>query len=247
MRSPGSACLLAGAAAGVLGPVAFTAAWVAASLRQTGYPASQIQISGLAAPGARDPWLMMAGFLVLGGCLIAFAPALRAGLGGSHRAGPVPWLITAAGVLTIAAGLLRRDHMLLTPGPQSWHNLAHNVVSGVIYVLLIAVPLLLAARLRGGRRGPGPAGALTACALATGALLAVFASGAARPWDGTLQRVAVSIPLAALIAVAVAVASRLLAGDRDSAPPLAHPAGSARTLIRSPRRAGRRPDGRCAG
>ncbi|HEY6296283.1 MAG TPA: hypothetical protein VIX15_11515, partial [Streptosporangiaceae bacterium] len=58
----------AGAAAGIAGPAAFTGAWIAGSLRQTGHPAAEIQISGLAAPDARDPWIMIAGFLVLGGC-----------------------------------------------------------------------------------------------------------------------------------------------------------------------------------
>ena len=42
----------AGGAAGMAGPAAFTAAWVISSLRQNGYPAMQVQISGLAAPDA---------------------------------------------------------------------------------------------------------------------------------------------------------------------------------------------------
>ena len=52
--------------AGIAGPVAFTGAWIVSSLRQTGYPAAEIQLSGLAAPDARDPWIMVAGFVVLG-------------------------------------------------------------------------------------------------------------------------------------------------------------------------------------
>jgi hypothetical protein len=190
----------------VLGPLVFTVAWVVASLRQPGHSAAQIQISGLAADGARDPWIMLAGFMVLGGCLVAFGVALRAELGGTRRAGPVPRLIEGAGLLTIAAGLLRRDHELLTRGPQSWHNLAHNVVSGIIYALLIAVPLLLAGRLRGEPRRPRLAGLLAAAGLAAAVILALFASGAARPWDGTLQRAGVSIPLAALMVVAATLA-----------------------------------------
>jgi hypothetical protein len=67
----------AGAAAGIAGSAAFTSAWIASSLRQTGYPAAEIQISGLAAPDARDPWIMVAGFVVLGGCTVpaAWPPA----------------------------------------------------------------------------------------------------------------------------------------------------------------------------
>src|SRR6516164_2520627 len=75
----------ASAAAGIAGPVAFTSAWIASSLRQTGYPAAEIQLSGLAAPDARDPWIMVAGFVVLGGCTVAFGAALRDAL--DHAAG----------------------------------------------------------------------------------------------------------------------------------------------------------------
>jgi hypothetical protein len=236
------------ALAGVAGPVAFTAAWVAASLRQAGRPVTEIQISGLAAPGARDPWIMMTGFLVLGGSLLAFGPALRqaltdhtgagpsdpagsaglagpAGLSGSagaagpgtarRMAGPGPWLIEAAGVATVAAGLLRRDHPLLTSGPQSWHSEAHNAVSAVIYLLLLAIPPLLAWRLRGDPRWHGLPSALAACTVATAAILALFLARTTGPWAGTLQRIGVSIPLAALVAVATAV-SRIPPPDRGS-------------------------------
>ena len=40
---------------GVAGPVLFTAVWVVSSLRQTGHPATGVQLSGLAAEDARDP------------------------------------------------------------------------------------------------------------------------------------------------------------------------------------------------
>jgi hypothetical membrane protein len=194
--------LVAGTMAGVTGPAAFTAAWIIASLRQPGYPFTQIQISGLAAAGARDPWIMTAGFLVLGGSLIVFGLALRRQLGDSRPAGPGPVLIQVAGALTLAGGLLHRDHMLLTTGPESWHNHAHNVVSAVLYLLLIAVPLILAWRLRQDPRWRPVAGLLAVAALASAVILAVFVSGAAAPWDGTLQRLGLSLPLAGLVAVA---------------------------------------------
>jgi hypothetical protein len=66
-----------GAAAGLAGPAAFTGAWIASSLRQTRHGPGGLQLSGLAAPDARDPWIMLAGFLVLGGCTVAFGAALR--------------------------------------------------------------------------------------------------------------------------------------------------------------------------
>jgi len=192
----------AGAAAGIAGPAAFTAAWVVSSLRQTGHPAAAIQISGLAAPDARDPWIMIAGFLVLGGCSVAFGAALHDALGGRARAGVSPRLIQGAGVATIAAGLLRRDHMLLTSGSVSWHNHAHDVISAAIYVDLVVVQLLLAARFGRDPEGQSWRPWLRASAAATAAVLVAFAADTSAADAGVMQRVAVSIPLLALAAVA---------------------------------------------
>jgi hypothetical membrane protein len=189
------------ALAGVAGPVAFTAAWVAASLRQTGHGAVSVQLSGLAAPDARDPWIMIGGFLVLGGCTVWFGEELARDVGG-----PAPRLIQGAGVLTVAAGLLRRDHMQLTSGPVSWHNEAHNVVSLVLYLDLVLAQLLLARRFgaiplwRPWRRY------LLASGIATAVALAVFLPNTTSPSAGLLQRIAVTIPLAAMTAVAARLA-----------------------------------------
>jgi hypothetical membrane protein len=195
-----------GAAAGVAGPVAFTLGWVAGALRQPRLSFAAPQISGLAAENATDPWIMIGGFVVLGGCAVGFGAALTAGLGGYRAAGPGPALIQAAGVLAIAAGLLRRDHVLLTTGPESWHNHAHDVVSAASYVLLVAGPLLLAWRLRRDSRWRPLAVPLGAAAVAAASLLAVFYAAPHDSWDGTLQRIAVSLPLAAVAAVAVRLA-----------------------------------------
>ena len=203
------------AAAGIVGPVVFTGAWLASSLLQTGYSPTDLQISGLAAPDARDPWIMITGFLALGGCTVMFGEALNEALAEGKGcavtgmaaargdlAGLAPRLIQGAGVLTIAAGLLRRDHMLLVPGAVSWHNHAHDVVSVVLYVDLVFAQFLLA---RGLGRKPGwkpwrPW--LLASAAATAAVLIAFAGDISAPTAGILQRVAVTIPLGAIAAIA---------------------------------------------
>jgi Protein of unknown function (DUF998) len=195
----------ADAAAGIVGPVVFTGAWIVGSIRQEGYAAADLQISGLAAPDARDPWIMIAGFLVLGGCSVAFGAALHDALGGRDRAGPAPRLIQGAGVLTIAAGLLRRDHLVLTAGPVSWHNHAHDVISAVIYADLVLVQVLLAARFgrdasERGWRAWRPW--LLASAGVTSGLLIAFAVDTSGPLAGVLQRAAVTVPLAVFAAVA---------------------------------------------
>ena len=89
-----------------------------------------------------------------------------------------------AGAASVAAGLFRRDHMLLdSPGfaGESWHNQVHDVVSGVAYGAMLAAPLMLARRWRD---DPGwtPAGCpVQALALVSAGALAVFASRIAGP------------------------------------------------------------------
>jgi len=219
----------AAAAAGIAGPAAFTGAWIVGSLRQTGHPATDIQLSGLAAADARDPWIMLAGFLVLGGCTVAFGGALHDALGGGGRAlggggaGLAPRLIQGAGLLTIAAGLLRRDHMLLTSGSVSWHNHAHDVVSAVIYADLVLAQVLLAVRF--GRDstllGPGSRAWrawLMVSAIGTAAVLIAFAADTSAAGAGILQRAAVSIPLVAIAAISVRLLRALAAQDSGDVP-----------------------------
>jgi Protein of unknown function (DUF998) len=251
LTGPSALSARLGAAAGIAGPAAFTGAWIIASLRQTGHSAVAVQLSGLAAPDARDPGIMIAGFVVLGACSVAFGGSLHRALGGSGRraAGPRPaelgaraggprfrWvhagparpdsgppraglgprLIQWAGALTIAAGLLRRDHMMLgSPGAaagESWHNHAHDLASSIIYVMLVVAPLLLAVRFRGDPCWQRLRVPLLAGSAATAGLLGVFASSAWPSWDPDLQRVAVTIPLAVVAAVAVRLLTLAPAG-----------------------------------
>ena len=181
---------------GVAGPLAFTAAWVVSSLNQAGQPAAAVQLSGLAAEDARDPQIMIAGFVVLGAGSIGFGAALRRVTG----RGAGPWLVVAGGAAAIVAGAFRRDRMLLSGpgfGGESWHNQVHDVASSVAYAAMLIAPLMLARRFRVDARWAVIARPVQVLALASAAALAVFASGAAQPWAGTVQRVAVTLALAA--------------------------------------------------
>jgi Protein of unknown function (DUF998) len=210
------------AACGIAGPVVFTAAWLAGSLLQTGHSAGAVQLSGLAAMDARDPQLMMAGFVGLGACSVAFGAALRR-LPAAGSAGP--WLVTAAGVATIAAGVFRRDHLLLT-GPgfagESWHNQVHDVVSAVAYGAMIAAPLVLAHSFGQDPDWAGLRRPLQVLALVSAAALALFASGAVQPQNAVVQRAAVTVALAAEVLIA---AWMLAAGRRARIGAALRPAG----------------------
>ncbi len=213
------------ACGGIAGPVLFTAAWVVSSLRQSGYPAARIQLSGLAAEDARDPQIMMAAFVVLGACLIGFGAALRRPA--ARSAGP--WLVMAAGVAAVAAGVFRRDHLLLT-GPgfagESWHNQLHDVVSGIAYLAMLTAPLALARRFRAEPGWAVIARPVQALTLASAAAIAVFASRALEPWNGVLQRAAVTLALAAEALAAVRMLT--LPPARTRGAPHQHPPGPQR-------------------
>lgn len=182
---------------GVAGPLVFTAAWVVGSLRQAGLSPGEVQLSGLAADDASDPQVMIAGFAVLGACSVAFGAALRREVGHETTG---PWLVMVGGGALIAAGVFRRDHMLLiVPGfsGESWHNQVHDVASFVAYAAMLAAPLVLARRFRASSRWAVIARPVQVLALASVAALALFASGAVEPWNGTVQRAAVTLALAA--------------------------------------------------
>ncbi len=192
---------------GVAGPLIFTAAWVVGSLRQAGLSPGEVQLSGLAADDARDPQVMIAGFTALGACSVAFGEALRREVG-PEAAGP--WLVMVGGGAAIAAGVFRREHMLLV-GPgfsgESWHNQVHDVASFVAYGAMLAAPLALARRFRARRQWAVIVRPVRVLALASTAALVLFAAGAAEPgsgpWSGTVQRAAVTLALAAEALIAV--------------------------------------------
>jgi hypothetical protein len=190
------------AACGVVGPVLFTAAWVAGSLRQAGHSAAEVQLSGLAAEDARDPQIMMAGFVVLGAGTVVFGAGLCR-VAAPRSAGP--WLVLVAGAASIAAGLFRRDHVLLA-GPgfagESWHNQVHDVVSGVAYGAMLAAPLVLARRWSGDPDWTVLSRPVRVLVLVSAAALALFASQIAAPYNGVVQRIAVTLPLTAEILIA---------------------------------------------
>jgi hypothetical protein len=204
------------ACGGVAGPLLFTAAWAVSSLRQAGHPAAGVQLSGLAAEDARDPQIMMAAFVVLGACSIGFGAALRR-VAGHRPAGP--WLVMAAGAAAIAAGVFRRDHMLLT-GPgfagESWHNQVHDVVSGVAYAAMLTAPLVLARQFRADPQWAMIARPVQVLALVSAATMAVFASRAAEPWNGAVQRTAVTLALATQALAAARMLTLPEAGNRTA-------------------------------
>ena len=92
----------------VMGPVAFTIAWIVAAVLQDGYSVRRDYISELAALDARHAWIMIAGFLLLGAGTVALGIGLAGALEGRlARIGSI--LVALAGIGAIVAGLARND------------------------------------------------------------------------------------------------------------------------------------------
>ena len=94
--------------------------------------------------------------------------------------------------------------LLNAPGEPgaSWHSNAHDAISGLVYVNLVAAQLALAWRF-----GRDPAWRhwrpwLLASAAATGVILIAYAADVTGPAAAILQRAAVTLPQAAVAAIA---------------------------------------------
>ncbi len=85
---------------------------------------------------------------------------------------------------------------------ESWHNQVHDVVSGVAYGAMLAAPLVLVRRWRDDAAWAPVSGPVQGLALVSAAALVVFASGIAGPYNGVLQRIAVTLALTAEILIA---------------------------------------------
>ena len=231
-----------GALCGVLGPAAFTAAWLVAQRRQDEYQVRHEHISGLAAKDATDPSVMTAGFMALGGSSIAFASALERRLG--PRPGWGPALIGVAGLATVGAGAFRRDRRSNFPAPgelpgQSWENDTHDAAA-MVGGLAGAIGLLaLAPRLARDPQLRDLAVPALGAAGASAGLSAWFLRDVVRPGNGLVQRVTTTIPLAFMARLAL----RLIKergrdhrhGPRTTRPPAPIKAARARRGLASAR------------
>ena len=206
-------------ASGMVGPVAFTVAWVFCSIRQEGvggYTYRTEHISGLAAPDAACRRIMTAGLVGLGASMFPFAAALRSLLGGA--AGSVPRLLRVVGLAALAAGFLGRDRMLLGPPPddpawrQSGRNDLHDLASGIAYAGTVAIPAALGHTVRRDPTWGWLSRPAAIVSISTASLLALFGSGGAQAYGGIVQRGMVTLPLGAM----AAFAGVLLARDVDA-------------------------------
>jgi hypothetical membrane protein len=182
------------------GPIAFTIAWLLGGLVQDEYSVRQEDVSALAALDAQHAWIVITGFVLLGVGTVALAASLASTLRyPSAVIGSV--LLMIAGIGLAAAGLARNDCSSELPacaarvdtGEVSWHHQVHDNVSLIIFLALIAAPLVFARAFgRDHRWRP-----LRTYSIVTGllgfALLVLYVIASAGTWNGLVQRIFVSV------------------------------------------------------
>ena len=175
---------------------------IVAEVLQDGYNLRRDYISELAALDARHAWIMIAGFLVLGVGTVALGIGLAGALDGRlGRIGSI--LVALAGVGIIVAGLARVDcrsglaacAARIDAGDVSWHSATHELVSLLVYIVLVAAPLVIARAFSGDAAWRD----LSAYSITTGVvglvLMVLLFSGVAGSWNGVVQRVFVTVLL----------------------------------------------------
>jgi hypothetical membrane protein len=184
----------------VAGPIAFTLAWLVGGVVQIQYSLRREDISALAALDAQNAWIMILGFMMLGLGAVALAAGLLSTLQGRTAVfGSV--LVLIAGLGIGVAGLARTDCSSqlgscvdrVNAGQVSWHHTLHDLVSLVVFLALVAGPLVLARAFRGDVRWSNLRGYSVVTGLGGLVLLILFVTRVTGSWNGLVQRIFVSV------------------------------------------------------
>ena len=200
----------------VAGVVVFNLGWlIVGALQGGGYSVAKHDVSDLAALTAQYAWVMLiaqgiAGTLIILFALFALLPALAVpGRGPALGA----WLLAASliGLDTLSDAFFRLDCRAADPGctaaaaASSWHGRVHLGVALVSGIATIALPFALAPRMR---RADGWHDLARPTVLAGSllvAILAVYVAFEGRTGGGYLQRAAILVFSAGVVALAVRV------------------------------------------
>lgn len=202
----------------VAGPVVFTLAWLIAWPAQDTYSPRHEDISALAALDAQQSWIMIVGFLALGVGIAALGLALWNAVRSSRSARIGAVLVALAGLGILVAGLARNDCSSELAACQaraaddfSWHHNVHDLISGLVFALLVVAQLVLARAFRGDDRWRDLRAYSAVSGLATLVLLVLFGSEVFGDSNGLVQRVFLAVPFAWIVVVGLRV-RRLSAG-----------------------------------
>lgn len=131
---------------------AFVVSWIVAGALEPNYSGTDSGVSALAAEGASNPWIAMAGFSLLGLGVAALAPGLSDVLPRRRAAKLAVGLFLLSGISIVVIGLARPDCDLsqaacnarFEAGELSWHTSLHVWAGLVMRVALLLTPFALA-------------------------------------------------------------------------------------------------------
>jgi hypothetical membrane protein len=189
--------VLMGVTGGIVGPVAFVAAWLLCGAATEGYSPVDEAISELAAVGAPTRVAMTTGFVVFSVGVGWFALACRPRLPG--------WSWLALG-LAAAATLGAAIFPLGEDGAD--FDAAHGAFAGLGYGFLVAAPLLAAVAYRRAGDQPEAIASLAVGVVAAACLLASVSVEA----NGLFQRLGLTVVDAWIVVLAVAILRNPAAG-----------------------------------
>lgn len=190
------------AAAGVVGPVLYTVAWLVLGFLDPTYSHLRDPISNLSAIGAPYALVMTSIILVFALLIIVFAYGLHRGLPPGFWAGPAALAIAGVGYVGIAFAPL---NLASTGDP----NVPHTISASVTVFALILAPVLLFRRLRRDPKwrnlgGYSIAATVVALAFAVMASLPAFAG-----LEGLMQRLVTAVLLAWMFVIAIRLYTRV--------------------------------------
>jgi hypothetical protein len=208
--------------AAIVGQAAFIAAWIVAGAIQPGYSGTRQTVSELGGTFVRHPWVMNAGFVVLGASCLALVPGLLELLPRRRAAITVTALFALGGLaflllvpyqlqcsLSVDTGCSARFHA----GTLDWRTYAHVWDSLTARIAFGLSPFALAWAL-----WPRPA-ALPALGLGVVGVLIAVAAGALYAIHGSPDGVVERLELLSLNSWIAIVAVGLLHETRRAAPP----------------------------
>jgi hypothetical protein len=200
----------------IAGVVVFNAGWLLGGAVQGGrYSVASDDISDLGALTAHHPWVMLTAGGIAGALIILFALfALRPGLAVAGRG-------TALGAWLVAGSLIALDNLSdaffrldcraadqgcsSTAAMSSWHGKVHIIVGLATAVLTIAAPFVLAPRMRRAEGWRDLARPTFAFGLLFLAILIGYAALEGKTGGGYLQRAAIVLASAGIVALALRV------------------------------------------
>lgn len=203
--------LPATAAAGITGPILFTAGFlVQPAFRRGEYDATGEAISDLeAGPGG---WVQQVNFVLFGLLTIAFAVGLRRGVRPARAVVGGPAILAVNGLGLVVAGIfpMRQDTAGATYDPLGVHT-----VNGAIFFLTIGIGLVVLSRwLAADPRWRDLAGYVLASGIVVLVLvvavivLARPPSAVLHPWFGLAQRAVLAIWMVCVVVLALRLRSR---------------------------------------